>query len=590
MFVTFILALLLSCYAVVDAALRRGVLWRLPAWVRGLLAPALLVAAPFWAWPTLSGAHELRWFSLAVAGFLTWNAATRDQDPVAPGPSGLSRLGLVASAALVWFSPAFLLLTVGLLSGKFHFWQHHAAFPLRVLQAMVAWVLLAAGLDQLPESTLHAVGTLLGGNVSAAGLPQLSFAALVLFVGVLMVSHYVITALAKGFLGPRPWSWMLENRLHFLAASAYSWGWARFVPWPQYRRAVDLVRRVERPLQVLVFSLELLSPLALIDQHVALGFCLAFAGFHAGVCLLSGLLFWDWILTDLALFWLFARLEPEVANAAFGAAPLLVGGCVLVLFPLRHRLWTPMPLAWFDSPFTQRVHWLVVGASGRSYGLYNDFMCPHERLYGKVHACFVVPHAVLTYHLGQSYKLSLRDELMRAGPSLAKLAGLRERYGIHPRSEVLTERHQRYLQAFFFALNRGAEKAVLPRWARWLKAPGDQLFYWGELPPYRRQESVRSLRLVYREEYFDGRELVRLVDEELLCFDIPEIASEPALEMSPRELDDYLLGLAVGRLIDLPGLGKGLLEADDEVGSRRAVSSPRSRARKASLDASRSAS
>jgi len=578
MFVTFILAVLLSCYAVVDAALRRGVYWRLPAGLRVLFALALLGAAPFWAWPAQGGAHELRWFALALAGLLSWNAATRDHDPVAPGPSNRLRLGLVVSAAFVWFSPAFLLLTVGLLSGKFHFWQHHAAFPLRVLQALVAWVALASGLALLPDTAL------------LPDLSQASFASLVLFLSILLVSHYVITALAKGFLGPRPWSWMLENRLHFLAASAYSWGWARAISWPKYRRVVELVRRVERPLQVLVFVLELSAPLALLDQRVTLGFCLAFAGFHVGVCALSGLLFWDWILTDLALFWLVWRLEPQIAGAAFGVVPFLVGCGVLVLFPLRHRLWTPMPLAWFDSPFTQRVHWLVTGASGRSYGLYNDFMCPHERLYGKVHACFVVPHAVLTYHLGQTYKLSLRDELVQAGPSLSKLARVRERYGIQPRSEELTLRHQQYLRAFFSALNCGTRKAVLPQWACWLKAPGEQLFYWGELPPYRRQEPVRSVRLAYREEYFDGRELVRLVDEELLCFDIPEIASDRSPEMSPRELDDYLLGLAVGRLIDLPGLGKGMLRADDEAGTRRASSFREAPAPKASLDARRSAS
>lgn len=577
MLVALVLALLLSCYAVVDLILRGGALLKMPPWLSWFSALALVGAAPFWPWQLTAGAGTVRWLAVAVAGFLSWNAATRDYDPVVPGPGGFTRICLIGSALLSAFSPAGLLLAAALLSGKFHFWQHHAAFPLRVLQALAAWVVLNTVCSWLPEAALL-------GAANRAELPRALLAGLALFLMILMVSHYVITALAKGFLGPRPWSWVLQNRLHYLAASAYSWGWARFVSWPVYRRLVDVVRHAERPLQVLVFSLEALSPLALLDQNAALAFCLAFAGFHVGVCLLSGLFFWDWILTDLALAWLVWSLPPEIAELTFGPVPLLVGCGVLVVFPLRHRLWKPMPLGWFDSPFTQRVHWLVTGLSGRTYGLYNDFMCPHERLYGKVHGCFVVPHAVLTYHLGQTYKLELRDELVRAGPNLDKLERVREHYGIRPRSAELTQRHQRYLEAFFCALNRGATKPVLPSWARWLKAPGDQLFYWGDLPRYRRQEPVLSVRLAYREEYFDGRELIRLIDEEVLCFAIPETASEGAAEISPRELDDYLLGLALGRLIDLPGLGKDLLRADDQVGARRAP------AVNASLDARRSAS
>lgn len=576
MLVTLVLALLLSCYAVVDRWLRGGALSKAPLWLAWPLALSLAAAAPLWSWQLTAGAGAVRWLAVAVAGFLSWNAATRDYDPVAPEPVGVARVCLIVSAVVSAFSPAGLLLSAALLSGKFHFWQHHAAFPLRVLQALVAWVMLSTACSWVPTATL----------LGATPLPDLStalLAGLALFLVILMVSHYLITALAKGFLGPRPWSWMLENRLHYLAASAYSWGWARFVGWPVYRHLVAGVRHAERPLQVLVFSLEAASPLALVDQHVAFGFCLAFAGFHAGVCLLSGLFFWDWILTDLALAGLIWVLPPEVAEHAFGVVPFLVGCGVLAVFPLRHRLWTPMPLGWFDSPFTQRVRWLVTGQSGKNYGLYNDFMCPHERLYGKVHGCFAVSRSVLTYHLGQTYRLDLRDELVRAGPNLDELELVRERYGIRPRSAELTERHQKYLEAFFCALNRGATKAVLPAWARWLKAPGDQLFYWGDLPAYRRQEPVRSVRLAYREEYFDGRELIRLVDEELVSFAIPEVASD-AVEMSPRELDDYLLGLALGRLIELPKLGKRLLRADDQVGARRVPGA------NASLDARRSAS
>jgi hypothetical protein len=207
-----------------------------------------------------------------------------------------------------------------------------------------------------------------------------------------------------------------------MASSAYSWGRPRFLPWPAWRKAIHALARIEVPLQAAAFILELLSPLAFLNPGSAIGFCLAWAGFHPGVFAVSGLLFWDWILTDLAL----------------------------AVFPLRHKLWKPMPLGWYDSPFTQRIHWRVRGLSGKLYGLYNDFMCPHERLYGKVNGCFLAPCPVITYHLGEVWKPELRDAIRAAN-------------------------HAAYLRRFFSALNRGARKHVLPRPLRWLKAPGDQV-------------------------------------------------------------------------------------------------------------------
>src|SRR5690606_18915013 len=98
------------------------------------------------------------------------------------------------------------------------------------------------------------------------------------------------------------------NRLHHLAASAYSWGWARFVPWPTWRKVINITKRIEKPLQLSAFSIEVLSPLALWHPSAAIAFCLAWAGFHVGVFLLSGLLFWDWILTNVAVAYVVLRL------------------------------------------------------------------------------------------------------------------------------------------------------------------------------------------------------------------------------------------------------------------------------------------
>jgi hypothetical protein len=531
------LALLTLAYAGVDFAVRRQGL-RIP---RLLPLAACALLAPFWSWEILPGGNSVRIFAAALTATVAWPALTRDRDLLSGERLGLWRALLAIALAGIFFSPAALCAALFLLTAPFGQWQHHSTLPMRLLQAAAAWAALAS-------TTTFAFG---------------DTATLVFFVLTITISHYFITALAKVWLGPRWHSWATGNRLSDLAAGAWAWGWARFLPWPAWLRVIRAVRPVERPLQAAAFALELAAPLALLHPHAAVGFCLAWAGFHVGVVALSGLFFWEWILADLALAALVLSLGDSAA-AAFGAWPVAASLAFMAVFPLRHKLWKPMPLGWFDTPLTQRMHWRVTGESGREYGLYNDFMCPHERLYGKVHGCFLAPAPVLTYHLGEAWKPALRDALVAAGPDRAKLDAVRERFGVSAACPERAAHHRECLERFLSEVNRGARKHALPRGLRWLKAPGDQLFYWGDLPAFRGQERAARARVVYREEYFDGAALRRLREETVMDFEVRDLPpGGPLREPTPKELDDFLLSRAAGRLIDLPGFGGGFKGGDD---------------------------
>ncbi|MEO0325374.1 MAG: hypothetical protein AAF447_20630 [Myxococcota bacterium] len=555
------LAALTAAYWLVDLAVRRDGVLRLLGPLGenarlGLLAAATLALGLVsgWSWDDVPAGDALRAFATPVCLALAWKAATKGVDPVFGNAHGAARVLVVAAALASAFSPAGMVLALLVLSSPFGVWQHHATLPMRLLQAMATLVaLLSAGPVRF-EGLAAGDGALFA--TPAAG---------VLFLMTVPVSHYLITALAKGWLGPRPWSWVTDNRIHHLAASAYSWGWARFVPWPQWRRVIGAVKRIEKPMQLAAFAVELLAPLALLHPTLAVVLLQGWAAFHLGVFTLSGLLFWEWIVADLALSATVLMLPESVTALAFGPGPLLLGCVFMVALPLRHKLWKPMPLGWWDTPLTQRMHWHVVGESGAVYAVTNDFMDPHERIYGKVHGCFLATAPVCTYHLGEVYKHDLRDAIRRAGPTLEGLEPVRRQFGIQPRSEAMAARHRAYLRAFFGALNGGARKSVLPGWLRWLKAPGGQVFYWNELPKYRRQEKVTALRVVFREEYFDGEELVRLRDEVALELALPmeAPAQAPEREPTPKELDDFLLGFALGKLIDLPSFGDGYVRTDD---------------------------
>ncbi|MEO0814806.1 MAG: hypothetical protein AAFY60_18225, partial [Myxococcota bacterium] len=379
-----------------------------------LLLAAAAVGTVFVPWDVTPDIWPLQVFAAVQAVMLAWKSATEDIDIAARKAHWLERGLLAVSAVGAWFSPLWIGLQLHLITEPFHGWKHHGTLPLRAMQLATAFV-VAAHLT-LPF-----------------GLGPESTSGFLLLLFMMIGSHYVITAVAKGMLGPKWYSWMLNNKLHHVVASAYVWGWARFVPERLWSRFVGVCKRIERPLQIVTFAAEGLAPLVLLDPILAVAVLFTLSAFHIGVFLTTGILFWEWIVTNSLSIALILVMDPKVVDAAFGFWPFLGGVFLMGLFPLRGRLWAPTPLGWWDTPLTQRVQWIVRGVSGATYGLHNNFMCPHERLYGRVHGCFMIDEPVFTYHLGEVWKEDLRDRIRAMRDNPDAIHAIRDEFAISVR-------------------------------------------------------------------------------------------------------------------------------------------------------------
>lgn len=417
-----------------------------------------------------------RWFTLFVVALLTWQGATSDYDvthPIEPQRRDKRLLLLLAAASCLW--PPTLLPWMVVYCGKLRGWKHHAMMPLRLLKAYLAWFFAAV---------------LSGNSGSAAGL--------LLVLGCVSLSHYVKPAWSKARLGPRPWSWAWHNRTHYLTASAYSWGWARFLPAETVSRILRRARAVDRPINVATMAVEAVGLVAFLDRRLLIATLIATALFNVVVALASGILFWENIGTNIALGITIALLDGEEYGAAFGWPAALIA-LVVLLLSVVDLVWQPWHLGWWDSPFTARVHWQVETVSGRKLGLYNDFMCPYEREYGRVLGYFTTDEPVLHGHLGIVWDRELRDLLVQADGDRDQLRALKQTYGQVQADTQQTREHIAFLTRMFTQLNAGAPKSPMPRSLRRLKAPGGQLYRWGDLPPYRGEEPVRRITIRYEE-------------------------------------------------------------------------------------------
>ncbi|MBQ1098598.1 hypothetical protein KBY55_21590 [Streptomyces sp. b94] len=448
---------------------------------RSLLLAAIAAITPtvLAVFRPLPDPGPLRWFVVFVIVLLTWQGATSDYDvtePIEPQRLDKRLLLLLAAAACLW--PTALLPWLAVYCGRLRGWKHHAMMPLRLLKAYLAWFLVAM---------------LLGVSCPAAVLP--------LILGCVSLSHYVKPAWSKARLGPYPWSWVWHNRTHYLMASAYSWGWARFLRAETVSHVLRRARGLDRPVNFLAMAVEAAGLVAFLDRRLLVAALLATALFNVVVALASGILFWENIGTNLALAITVTLLPGTEYATAFGWPAALIA-LVVLLLSAADLLWQPWHLGWWDSPFTARVHWQVETISGAKLGLYNDFMCPHEREYGRVLGYFLTDEPVLHGHLGIVWDRELRDLLVQADGDRSQLRVLKQTYGRIQADERQAREHIAFLTRMFARLNAGARKSPLPRSLRHLKAPGGQLYRWGDLPPYRGLEPVRRITIRYEERCY----------------------------------------------------------------------------------------
>ncbi|MEE8104194.1 MAG: hypothetical protein V3T86_01515 [Planctomycetota bacterium] len=468
-------------------------------WTTPLVLTALCFAlTPWWLWSRIDADGFVRPIVLLSTAVVTWRAVTIDVD-LATGRTFLFERVLMALAcAGVWIHPAFLVIVLHTGLTWLRSYDHHQHLPIRMMLMFLACV-----------GAVPVLGVL-GRVRQTAPVFDLTVPVLFLFL-VVCASHFVVPGFGKLRLGARWYTWIRDNRIDSMPVSAYLWGWLRFLPERVVIRTVRFIRPFAPLLQALSAVIEVGSALILFDRRLCLVLLAAFAAFHLMVFLLSGILFWQFVIVEALLFAVVFRLPAELAADLFGLQTGFLGIALLLVFPLRGKLWRPHKLSWWDTPFACRVHYEVKGReSGTWYGLYADFMCPHERTFGQSYGDFLSDEKRLNGHLGETDDRSCFDAIHAVGDDLSGISRAKENLGTSRYDRELVAKHDRYFTAFLHNFNAGCRKRVCPVW---LKAPGGQLFYWGTLPRFTGQEPIEKLIVRYREQYFDGERIHPVTDK-----------------------------------------------------------------------------
>lgn len=303
----------------------------------------------------------IQFFILLAAAVITWTFAFYELNLYYNQPHLFDRLLLILLAALVAFSPLFVL-------------------------PFVAYALVMLGQFEFPASLLYSltdkrlvIDILV---LFAAFLPLLPWlkkqtARVFTFVLLVMVaSFYVFPAIKKLTIGDSPWDWILGNDLGLLFVSSYQNGWVSFLSVEQVVSIGNVISAWAIPLQIAAFTTEVAPILMIANRKLAMWILATCASLHLMIFFSSGIFFWKWMLMDLALvLLLFINRHNESFKAIFSPKRLLL---FIPAVLAASFYFSPASLGWFDSPVNNFFTFYAKTEDGHTYRLPAAFFKPYD--------------------------------------------------------------------------------------------------------------------------------------------------------------------------------------------------------------------
>jgi hypothetical protein len=450
--------------------------------------------------------HRLFDFIFFIAGIITWKGVTQDADRATRENLIGERIWLLLSLLGVFYYPGFVVLFLFVSVHYFKAYTIFQSLSIHILQMFLAFCVSVA----LIESALF-----------FSSLPEVKITLEVpLFLILLVVaSHYVVFGIEKLKLGKHWASWVLDNRTHNMTAAAIMRGWLRKWPLKKRQNLIFAIKPFNKILQALRQGYELAWLFALLDIHVALTLTAGAVIFHLVMFLLTGMLFWQSILVHMALFIFLFNFPTTLIPLLFNWPNTLLFAGLIILFPLRHKIWDPVRSAGWYTPFLGRLYYRAEGESGKIYEVLPKFFSPWDPFFSGLKSKFMMPHKIFHGFLGEVDSLQIVEGVIKSKGDLAAIKVLQEKYGTL-KNELL---HQIAVDAYLLNCfkNSNAHKRVRVC-PRWLKAPPNIYYSSGShLEPFNRQERVIKVIIGYRETYFTGDQFTIIQDEKVKELEVP---------------------------------------------------------------------
>jgi hypothetical protein len=397
---------------------------------------------------------------------------------------------LLLLAAALW-RPAFCPLLLAYL--MFFFGQHHGGagdfeltdkFPIiDAISAFIAWMVLRTVLPMRVRTFMW-------------------------FLIALQAINYLAPAIAKLTLDHRfnPLGWYTENPLHLMSVTAYAHGWFYWMNEPDVIAIAQLAQRFDVILAIFTMVVEAGVICALWRRSAALWLA-GVVVLHIGIFSLTGIMFWKWIVLDLALVWWLLKAGRD-RRVRFRVLAMIA---LIAAFPLYAK---PKFLGWLDTPVSEH-YFIEVETDDGTYRVDQADFSPFDITFEQGALHYVNDGPVVTYSWGAALNYPFGVRLHGAttpGEVRAIIVADGKVRANEKHAKVLDD----FLQKFFTNVNEHGDMRRVGA----LGPPRHMQVRSGE-PRFQFDRLVRRVRVRFIRTFYDGEVIHTLDDRVLRTVEVP---------------------------------------------------------------------
>jgi len=371
-------------------------------------------------------------------------------------------------------------------------WRPVVAFPfLFVLWLTLGQFRATIGNDSwalliLPARIVLLMATMLAIGFVTRKWPAQSFMYVLLC---LIAGHYIPSGIAKLRM-----AWLWHDQIELLLPSTYANGWLGGLSSEMIATLTDFWSHGNVVTKPLTLILECGCVIFLWRNWTVRAFLIGWIVFHCGIVLLSGIVFWPWMVIYTILLVLSWRrpLLPNLTRTSpqFLLSVILIAGSPFWVHPAR--------LAWIDSPATYTYRVAAIGESGNEFVVPPRGLAPfdYQFMIGAFRYASRDPLIPVTWGATSPDVYNRLRQVTSVNELFAAEAELGQPYFDAERTLILSD----FLQQFARSANRTRTRRFIP-W--WLRAPPMILsFPSGNI--YRGQEPIVRMKMTQvLTAYFD---------------------------------------------------------------------------------------
>ena len=431
----------------------------------------LLITRRRLTWRAWESGYSLRALVMVMLGLLAWSGATFEYNIYLNQSHAFDRLLLVGLVALSWRTPL------------------AVPFAARWAILMIEEAYVPIPIDDFDFRPVGEI--LIVFSCFAWASLRRSFATkhfLLVALGV-WASYYYAAGVSKVNYGPA-WSWLLDNHLSNIAVNAHVRGWLGFVSDSTFLAFASVARRFDIVLAGFTLVVELSALVCFVHPRFIRTWLLLCVVLNGGIYLFTGIFFWKWMATSLALCFFLRRGGAGIVKKMCRQKAVVLFAIFIVYHSRLRLYYNPQTgVAWYDSRFLENYILYAVGPSGQRYLVSPSYLTPMETHWVQGRLCYATNERSLTGIYGTigNHNVLQRLESLSAPEEALTLLNSGVRCTNPKRQEVFDEFFIRY----FGNLNRYGRSL---HWLRWVEMP-THLWVQPQGNLYKQQEPVERIEL-----------------------------------------------------------------------------------------------